>query len=258
MDYPNLRWLSDWFKNISCKTNSPRILHGEFSQENIPALGPGDHNTLCYYFIYEYGQPLADHASVVGGVNNPSYFLIIRDVLEAIYDLRNKHRICHPNLTNNGNAIVVSTSGGKLGTGKGCGYSECYIHWFNDHWNNLVQIYHQYRLNEFLQFLEWLPFQHSMFSLENVLTHPTTGEQAVINVAYQDAINLNGLNQEDIQERLIMTFLRFGRNCATHIMNLDAAAIEDLLEQTWPGLLIVAYDIMVESITNPHNWDREV
>ncbi|KAK7266002.1 hypothetical protein RIF29_18640 [Crotalaria pallida] len=337
MEDPNLGWLSDWFKNISCKTVSPRILHGEFSQENIPALGPGDHNTLCYYFIYEYGQPLADHASVVGGVNNPSYFLIIRDVLEAIYDLRNKHRICHRNIRNDGNAIVVSKSGGKLGAGIGCGYSKCDIHWIDDlrdlfvvvnhHLNNLVQNYHQYRLYEFLQFLGWLPFQHRYFDsntpfrllaghpiwmssarrmhmrisffnqfkrltwqdrenfrgccrnqllqhrlafggwipfamqyvpLKNVLTYPTFGEQAEINVAYQDVINVTVLNQEDRQERLIMTFLKFGRNCASHIKNLGAAAIEDLLERNWPGLLIVAYDIMVESITNPHNWDPEV
>ncbi|KAK7266451.1 hypothetical protein RIF29_19095 [Crotalaria pallida] len=65
-----------------------------------------------------------------------------------------------------------------------------------------------------------------------------------------DESSLGSLIQGDRQEKLIMSFLRFARNCACHITSLSASAIEKLLEENWPNLLCAVYDLNLISSTS--------
>ncbi|KAK7266546.1 hypothetical protein RIF29_19194 [Crotalaria pallida] len=308
------------FVNISCKTHSPRILHGEFYKGYKPpdSRSKSNKDYTCYYLVYENAQPLAD-------VNNHSFYrLCIRDILEGIYDVHNKHRMCHNNISNDRDAIVVSKSGGKLGAIKGC-QGRCFNHVGRDLVDLRDVVSRHLNLgsgnpNKFLQFLRDLRYKPRYFApatpfrllaghpiwmspaarmhiryafynklkrlpaidqrnfrkgcrhrimlqrlqfggwksfamnhdiLKDVLTfHHKSRErdnEERNDDSYVDADEtyLDSLSQGDRQEKLIMSFLRFARNCACHITSLSASAIEELLEENWPNLLCAAYDLIV-------------
>ncbi|KAK7266452.1 hypothetical protein RIF29_19096 [Crotalaria pallida] len=101
-----------------------------------------------------------------------------------------------------------------------------------------------------LQFGGWKSFAMNHDILKDVLTfHHKSRERYNLERNYDNYVDadesyLDSLSHGDRQEKLIMSFLRFARNCACHITSLNASAIEELLEENWPNLLCAAYDLI--------------